>query len=89
MRTTVTLDTDVERMLKQAMRRTHRSFKETLNRAVRAALGDVPIESDRQPFVLTARSLGLRARIDPTRFNGLADELDADAFRKRHARGCY
>ena len=86
MRTTVTLDQDVERLLKEAMHRSRRSFKETLNSALRAALGRVPSESDRPAFVLTARPLGLRAGIDPTSFNKLADELEADAFREQHTR---
>ena len=86
MRTTVTLDQDVERLLKEAMHHSRRSFKETLNRALRAALGPVPPRSDRPAFVLTARPLGLRAGIDPTSFNKLADELEADAFRERHTR---
>ncbi len=86
MRTTVTLDKDVERLLKQAMHRSRRSFKETLNRAVRAALGREPTPSVRPAFILTARPLGLRAGIDPTSFNKLADELEADVFREQQTR---
>lgn len=86
MRTTVTLDKDVERLLKEAMHRSRRSFKETLNRAVRAALGRETAPSGRPAFVLTARPLGLRAGIDPTSFNKLADELEADVFREQHTR---
>ena len=40
MRTTVTLDPDVDRMLKEEMRRSGTSFRETLNRAVRRGLAD-------------------------------------------------
>ena len=86
MRTTVTLDKDVERLLRDAMHRTRQSFKETLNLAVRAALGKGPSESNRSAFVLTPRPLGLRAGIDPASFNKLADELEADAFRERLVR---
>jgi hypothetical protein len=38
MRTTVTLDADVQALLKRAMREQDRSFKATLNDAVRAGL---------------------------------------------------
>ena len=38
MRTTVTLEKDVERMLREAMHRSRRSFKQTLNSALRAGL---------------------------------------------------
>jgi len=86
MRTTVTLDPDVERLVKEAMHRSRRSFKETVNRALRAALGREPAPSERPAFVLRARPLGLRAGIDPTSFNKLADELEADAIRERHTR---
>ena len=86
MRTTVTLDHDVERLLREAMHRSRRSFKETLNRALRAALGREPAHAGRPAFVLTARALRLRAGIDPTSFNKLADELEADAFREQHTR---
>jgi hypothetical protein len=38
MRTTVTLDKDVEKMLRDAMHNSNRSFKELLNAAIRAGL---------------------------------------------------
>jgi len=38
MRTTVTLDPDVDRMLKEEMRRSGASLREVLNRAVRRGL---------------------------------------------------
>lgn len=82
----MTLDRDVERLLKEAMHRSRRSFKETLNSALRAALGREPARSERPAFVLTARRLGLRAGIDPTSFNKLTDELQADAYREQHTR---
>ncbi|HXG70795.1 MAG TPA: hypothetical protein VNJ04_09310 [Gemmatimonadaceae bacterium] len=80
------MDKDVERLLKQAMHRSRRSFKETLNHAVRAALGREPTPAGRPAFILTARPLGLRPGIDPTSFNKLADELEADVFRERQTR---
>ena len=86
MRTTVTLDPDVERLLKEAMHRSRASFKETLNRALRTALGRELARPGRPAFVLTARPLGLRAGIDSTSFNKLADELEAEAFREQQAR---
>jgi len=38
MRTTITLDPDVERLLEQAQARTKASFKETVNQALRRGL---------------------------------------------------
>jgi hypothetical protein len=80
MRTTVTIDNDVERMLKDTMHRTRRSFKETLNDAVRAGLRPATLQKDNEPFVLKARELGLRPGYDPAGFNKLADELEVEAF---------
>jgi len=87
MRTTVTLDEDVERLLRQTMHRSRRSFKETLNAAVRAALGARPAAAGKRPFVVTARPMGLRAGLDPTGFNKLVDELGSDTFLEKHRRG--
>lgn len=39
MRTTVTLEPDVERLIRDAIKRGDRSFKEVLNEAVRTGLG--------------------------------------------------
>jgi len=41
MRTTVTLDSDVEALVRKVMAERHLSFKEVLNSAVRASLGGV------------------------------------------------
>ena len=58
-------------------------LRDKLNGVIRAAFGRVPPRSDRPAFVVTARPMGLRAGIDPTSFNKLADELEADAFREQ------
>ncbi len=83
MRTTVTLDRDVERLLREAMHRSRSGFKQTLNAALRAGLGRPTTPAARRPFVLKARPLGLRAGLDPAGFNKLADDLEADALLAR------
>jgi hypothetical protein len=85
-RTTVTLDKDVERMLRDAMHHSRRSFKEALNAALRAGLVGNAAAVKNVPFVVKARSLGLRAGIDPAGFNKLADELEVDAYLKKSSR---
>lgn len=77
MRTTVTLDPDVERLLREECYRTKRSFKEALNAAVRATLRPAP---RRLPTLLPPRAMGLRTGIDPRELAGLADELETDAY---------
>jgi hypothetical protein len=79
MRTTVTLEEDVERLLRETMHRTRQSFKETLNRALRAGLtGHAPV-GKRPRFKIESRPMGLRTGVDPTALNKLVDELEIDA----------
>ena len=80
MRTTATLDKDVERLLRDAMHRSRNGFKQTLNAAIRAGLGRRATPASRRLFVLKARPLGLRAGLDPAGFNKLADDLEVDAL---------
>ena len=54
----MTLDPDVERLLRDECYRTKRSFKEALNSAVRATLRPAP---RRLPKLLPPRAMGLRA----------------------------
>jgi hypothetical protein len=86
MRTTITLEKDVERMLRDAMHRSRKSFKETLNAAVRAGLGAKPVRTGVPKFTIKARPLGLRSGIDPAGFNKLADDLEVDAFLDKNVR---
>jgi len=86
MRTTVTLEKDVERILRDAMHRSRQSFKQTLNAAVRAGLGGRSVTAHATQFVIKARPLGLRAGIDPASFNKLADDLEVDAFLEQSSR---
>lgn len=58
MRTTLSLDDDVARLLQREVRRSGASFKETVNRCLRQGL----IASSRRPakpFAVTPRPLGL------------------------------
>lgn len=79
MRTTVTLDADVERLLRDAARRSGRSFKEVLNQAVREGLARAtPPPRGGRRFRVEPRALGLRPGLDPAGFNRLLDELEAE-----------
>jgi hypothetical protein len=75
MRTTVTLDADVELLIRNAMERGRRSFKEVLNEAVRRALRSEAGEQS-PPFVVQARPMGLRPGIDPAQLRAVDDELE-------------
>jgi hypothetical protein len=80
MRTTVTLDEDVARLVRDAMHRSRRGFKETLNAAVRNGLKPRPYPDKRVAFLVKPKPMGLRQGIDPASLNQLVDELEADAF---------
>ncbi len=80
MRTTVTIEPDVARMLDDYARRTRKSFKETLNDAVRMGLGRVHEPTASQDFVIEAKPMGLKAGIDGGKLNSLLDDLEAEAF---------
>jgi hypothetical protein len=79
MRTTVTIDKDAERLLRNAMHSRRKSFKQTLNDAIRSGLGAQPVARERTPFVIKARPMGLRPGIDPASLNKLVDELEVEA----------
>ena len=74
MRTTVTLDPDVQTLLKRAMHEQDRSFKETLNDAVRAGLRK-PAAAKAARFVQRSFKMG-RPLVDLTHANALVGELE-------------
>jgi hypothetical protein len=80
MRTTVTVDPDVEALLRQAMQQSGQSFKTTLNQAVRRGLADVVVKSDEPPFVVKPKAMGLKPGIDYSKINQLNDQLEVEAY---------
>lgn len=87
MRTTLTLDDDLARELKEMARRSGRPFKQVVNEAIRRSLatGDKPMP--RQPrFVVQARACGFRRGVDPLKLNQLSDELEIEEFEGGMAR---
>lgn len=85
MRTTVTLDTDVEQLLRESMERGRKTFKQALNEAVRLALGGTRSGAE-QPFVVDAQPMRLLPGIDPAQIRDLDDELEiAEFLRKTRA----
>lgn len=80
MRTTVTIEPDVERLLRQAMQQTGDSFKSALNSALRRGLAETVPPRAEKPFVVKAKPLGLKPGIDPTKMHQLSDDLEVEAF---------
>ena len=63
MRTTVTLEADVEEKLREFMARNRYTFKQALNETLRRGLGSQK-NSQVPPFRVEARSLGLKPGLD-------------------------
>lgn len=74
MRTTVTLDPDVEALLKKAMRERGEPFKQVLNRAVRDGLRN---RAARKPARFRQRTFAMGTpTVDLTKALALSAELD-------------
>lgn len=86
MRTTVTLEPDVARMLNDQAARSRKSFKETLNTAVRLGLSRAAESNTAVDFVIEARPMGLRAGVDPVRLNSLLDDMETERFTEKSAK---
>ncbi len=80
MRTTVTVDPDVEQLLRAAMHQTGQSFKVTLNQALRKGLTSTYAAVEEEPFKVAPLDMGLRAGIDPAWLQQVADDMDVDSF---------
>ena len=85
MRTTVTLDPDVEQRLHHATHGSQQNFKAALNDGLRRGLAHLAPAVAVTPFVVTpfvvnARPMGLRTGRDPSRLHDLADDLEAETF---------
>lgn len=83
MRTTVTLDDDLYRLLEQAARRTNESFKGVLNDAVRAGLGVGGQPPVRRAVRLKTFRAELRTGIDSAKLKQLLNEGDDEEFRRK------
>lgn len=86
MRTTLTIDGDVELLLQHEMRRAHKSMKAVVNEALRLGLGTSGKPPRSRPFKVEPHAFGLRPGIDRDRFNQLLDDMEADEFSKRYDR---
>ena len=79
MRTTLTLDDDLAALLRQQAATLGVSFKEMVNRTLRAGLSREVARRDVQAPKTIPHSFGFRPGVDLDRLNQLADELEAEA----------
>lgn len=83
MRTTVTLDADVESLLRKAMRQGGKSFKQILNDAIRAGLRGMGKRTE--AFKPLTFDMG-KPKVDLTKAASLAAELEDEELIHRHRR---
>ncbi|MBI5495039.1 MAG: antitoxin [Deltaproteobacteria bacterium] len=77
MRTTMTIDEDLLRRLRDLAHRTHRSLKDVTNDVLRRGLSSAK-GGPTTPFRVEPLKIHLRPGMDPDRMNQLADELDTE-----------
>ena len=78
MRTTLTLDEDVARLVEDEQHRTRSTMKEVINTVLRAALAPKPTRTE--PYRELIHETGLFPGYDLAGYNKLADELEDEAI---------
>ena len=83
METTITIDPDVEQLVRREMQRTGRSLKAVVNDALRVGLGVVG-EPPRAPrYMVEPHAFGFKPGVDVDRLNRLVDEQEAEEIVRR------
>lgn len=77
MRTTLTLDSDVARLIDEAVHRERRPMKQVVNDALRRALAS---ETQRERVTLSPHESAIRTGFDVAKLNQLSDELEDEAI---------
>lgn len=79
MRTTLTLDPDVARLLEEEAARQRKPFKQVVNEAIRRGLAPRAEVGRARRYRVRPHETSLRPGIDAIALNKLADELEDDA----------
>jgi hypothetical protein len=74
MRTTLTIDPDVGKLLEQEVQRSRKPFKQVVNEALRRGLTRSPQRS--RKVLIKVHDSRILPGYDPSSFNSLADELE-------------
>ena len=86
MRTTLTIEPDVEQLLQREMRRTDRSMKAVVNEALQRGPGAHGKPSRPPRFKVEPHAFAFRTGVDADRINQLVDELEAEEFSRKRER---
>jgi hypothetical protein len=85
-RTTLTLEPDVVRLLEEEAARQRKPFKQVVNEAIRRGLAPTARARSRRVYRVRPHETQLRPGIDTVALNALADELEDEAIIARTAR---
>jgi len=86
MRTTLTLDDDVAKLLRERSRRSGETFKEVVNATLRRGLRSGAKPSPPLPrFVVESKARGFCAGVDILHLNRFNDELEVEDFLRKEA----
>jgi predicted CopG family antitoxin len=80
MRTTLTLDNDVAAKLKEEMKRSGKSFKDTVNRVLRNGL-NIPKKRKVEPFIVNPKGFMPRITIDYDNIGELLEQIEGPLHR--------
>ncbi len=79
MRTTLTLDDDIARSLKEQARLLNKSFKQVVNDTLRRGMSPA-VREKRAPYRVKPIHSGFAPGVDPEKLNQLNDELEVDHY---------
>ena len=80
-RTTLTIDDDIAKLLEKEMRRTGQPLKQTVNQLLRAGLQQTSVPVQLKPFKIRARKLGLPAEWTSGSVSELVEMLEGPLHR--------
>lgn len=87
-RTTLTLDEDVAKRLRERARRRGESFKEIVNETLRKGLSTGEKSSTPLPkFEVKPKACGFQTGVDVLRLNQLNDQLETEDFQRKLSKG--
>jgi hypothetical protein len=78
MRTTLTLDPDVTRLVEDEVHRLRRPFKQVVNDAIRRGLSPRPASGPLPAYRTVVHKAKLRPGVDPGSLNRLVDEAEEE-----------
>ena len=86
MRTTLTLEPDVARQLRQQIAEKKLPLKRIVNDALRAGLSQTSKKEKAARFIVEPHSFGFKPGIDRDKLGQLLDELEVEEFVRKYQR---